>query len=105
MSSPPPVYNFRTLPTVHGRDALWTHKVASIGPDVSAHGHHGIHLPQPSYFPALCALGIMLLAYGVLFSTSLAIVGLLLAIVSIYAWAFEGVGNVLVLPEPEEELV
>ena len=47
----------------------------------------------------------MLLAYGVLFSTSLAIVGLLLAIVSIYAWAFEGVGNVLVLPEPEEELV
>jgi cytochrome c oxidase subunit 1 len=105
ISSPPPVYNFRVTPTVHSRDALWAQKIAPVAPALCENGQHGIHLPQPSYFPALCALGIMLGAYGVLFSTVLAIAGLVLAIVSIYAWAFEGVGNVTVLPTPEEEPV
>ena len=103
--SPPPVYNFRALPEVSSLDALWEHKYgASRLTSMEEHGP-GIHLPEPSYFPALCALGILLAAYGVLYSGALAIGGAVLAIVSIYGWAFEGVGGLILHPEehPEEE--
>lgn len=103
IASPPPVYNFRTLPAVSVRDAFWEHKqgLTPLG-ELQEHGED-IHLPQPSYFPALCALGLLLGAYGVLFSGALAVFGLALAIVSIYGWAFEGVGGMTL--HPEEELV
>jgi cytochrome c oxidase subunit 1 len=100
MSSPPPVYNFRHIPTVQSRDAFWYHKRTPEAVAVPVEDHHGIHLPQPSLFPALCALGLLLAAYGVLFSTLLAVGGTLLAIGSIYGWALEGVGeSPLVLEE------
>jgi hypothetical protein len=56
-------------------------------------------MPQPSVFPALCAFGICLSAYGVLFSALLALCGLGLTIASIYGWAFEGVGGAHIFPE------
>jgi cytochrome c oxidase subunit 1 len=103
IASPPPVYNFRTLPVVSVRDAFWEHKQGqTLLGELQEHGED-IHLPQPSYFPALCALGLLLGAYGVLFSGALAVFGLALAVVSIYGWAFEGVGSMTM--HPEEELV
>ena len=56
-----------------------------------------IHMPSPSYWPLLCALGLATMATGLLVSDSVgpmaipifAIVGLLLLIGSIYGWAFE----------------
>jgi cytochrome c oxidase subunit 1 len=92
-TSPPPVYNFERLPVVASLDAFWEAKQgADVLSDLPAH-ESGIRLPQPSYFPALCTLGILLGAYGLLYSGSLAIAGLLLAVFSIYGWAFEGVGQ------------
>lgn len=49
-SSPPPAYNFASIPCVHGRDAYWEHK-------------HGTPLEMPSashtiYMPAPSALGV-----------------------------------------------
>ena len=60
-SSPPPVYDFAVVPTVHGRDELWLRKhgdghggapaprePAPRGADLA-----GIHMPPPSYWPVV----------------------------------------------------
>ncbi len=93
IASPPPVYNFQVLPTVTDRDPFWVAKRTPQGVVTPTGDGDGIHLPQPSIFPALCAFGLLLGAYGVLWSALLAVSGLGLAIVSIYGWAFEGVGE------------
>lgn len=93
--SPPPVYNFRTIPTVHSRLPLWEGdsdkvgiphgraeedteqvtmggtKVAElIDPDdenkMSAHDL-GIHLPPPSYWPIVLAIAISMTFGGLIF--------------------------------------
>jgi hypothetical protein len=56
-----------------------------------------IHMPSPSYWPLLCALGLAIMASGLLVADVVgpisipifAIVGLLLLIGSIYGWSFE----------------
>jgi len=94
--SPPPVYNFRTIPVVHSRMPLWegdptkdggiphgraeedTEQVRLMGADMgemtypddenkmSAHDL-GIHLPPPSYWPIVLASGISLTFMGLIF--------------------------------------
>ena len=56
-------------------------------------GNTKIQMPGPSYFPILVALGLMLGAYGLIYQLSLAVVGLLIALVAIYSWAFEPVSD------------
>jgi hypothetical protein len=54
-------------------------------------------MPSPSYWPFLCALGLAIMASGLLLADSFgsitipifAILGLLLLIGSIYGWSFE----------------
>ena len=92
-TSPPPVYNFDRLPAVSSLDAFWAAKQGADTLSAMPEQEGGIHLPQPSYFPALCTLGLLLGAYGLLYSGVLAIAGFLLAVFSIYGWAFEGVGE------------
>ena len=56
-----------------------------------------IHLPSPSYWPLLCALGLSLMAAGLLLADAFgpvtipifAVLGLLTVIGSIYGWSFE----------------
>ena len=118
--SPPPVYNFAVMPTVTHRDQLWWDKYgdehghahvserrrADHGRDsgsarMPAHPH--VHLPNPSYFPLLAALGLFIFALGLLFHDPVITIGLLhlpiiaaagmaLLIISVYAWAFEPAG-------------
>jgi cytochrome c oxidase subunit 1 len=96
--SPPPVYNFRTIPVVHSRMPLWegdptkdggiphgraeedTEQVRLMGADLgemtypddenkmSAHDL-GIHLPPPSFWPIVLAAGISLTFIGLIFRT------------------------------------
>jgi cytochrome c oxidase subunit 1 len=99
ITSPPPVYNFRVLPTVTGRDAFWVAKHTPVEVAMPGDAGHGIHLLQPSVFPALCAFGLLLSAYGVLFSALLAVSGLGVTMASLYGWAFEGVGEAPVVLE------
>jgi hypothetical protein len=101
LSSPPPVYNFRRLPRVTSLDAFWAQKQLPTSTDDHSEGKVGIHMPGPSVYPALCALGILVGAYGVLYSGLVAIAGVLIAICSIYGWAFEGVGGIILEPEKE----
>jgi cytochrome c oxidase subunit I len=58
-----------------------------------AHGGHGgghaIHMPSPSYFPVIAALGLPVLGYGLLYSPILIADGILLLLVGFYGWAVE----------------
>jgi cytochrome c oxidase subunit 1 len=61
--SPPQEFNFPAIPTVHGRDPFWDEKRAHGGrlPEPPRVSGAGIHLPNPSYWPFLAALGVLLL--------------------------------------------
>ena len=99
ISSPPPEYNFATIPTVHGRDAFWEEKYGH-GAEVPAggseesegsneEGHHGIHMPSPSYLPLVVALGLAVAAYGLIYSFPASVVGVGITLVGVYGWALE----------------
>jgi cytochrome c oxidase subunit 1 len=126
--SPPPVYNFRITPVVTHRDQLWHDKYdavpaqreavadaiveldqlpanSPVGVAVAeAQAEVGnIHLPNPSYYPLLCAIGLLLLPSGLLLNNPhiqlgfigipiLSAAGFLILVTSIYGWAFEPAG-------------
>ncbi len=109
-SSPPPEYNFAVVPEIEARDDFWHQKytedeegrllpLPSGGSDDAAaakaepgdgHGGHGIHLPSPSYFPFILALGFPIVGYGAVFkSLWLLIPGAIVILFGIYAWYIE----------------
>jgi cytochrome c oxidase subunit 1 len=58
-------------------------------PHGDEHGGHGIHMPSPSYYPIVAALGLPILCYGLLYSSILVIDGALTILVGIFGWAAE----------------
>jgi cytochrome c oxidase subunit 1 len=104
--SPPPHYNFREIPQVHSLDDFWHQKYAEdpsgkpvpvpAGAAVATHGEddddfdeHSIHMPDPSYMPLIAALGLPLIAVGLLYSYAIVAVGALVLIVGLYGWVYE----------------
>ena len=100
--SPPPEYNFEQIPFVHGRDSFWDQKrggtstvpVAGSSDDES----HSIHLPQPSYWPIVASLGLLIAGYGLIYLSSAAglpaaLIGGAITMVAVYAWSFEPVND------------
>ncbi|GAC1409428.1 MAG: cytochrome c oxidase subunit I [Actinomycetota bacterium] len=102
--SPPPEYNFAEIPTVHSLDDFW-HKKYVENPEgrpipvpsgaqsaAASSGHeegHGIHMPSPSYFPIITAIGLPLIGYGVIYKPYAAIPGLLITLLGLFGWALE----------------
>ena len=87
ISSPPPVYNFATLPTVHDRDDFWIAKYGDghgTPPRKAAPAAHvdpkSIHMPPPSYWPLLLAAAIAFTISGLLISMYQVILGGLLTL-------------------------
>ncbi len=106
--SPPPEHNFDAIPHVKARDDFWHRKYAEdkrgrpapvpVGGagerEEGGHGHvgdgHGIHMPSPSYWPLLAALGFPILAYGVLFGTLFLVgLGVVVLLGGLYGWILE----------------
>jgi cytochrome c oxidase subunit I len=100
--SPPPEYNFAEIPQIHALDDHWHRKYAEdktgrlvpvqagAAEDAADHeGGHGIHLPNPSFWPIVAAAGLPLLGYGPLFQWWLAGLGGFVMIVALYGWALE----------------
>ena len=104
-SSPPPVHNFDEIPTVHALDEFWHRKYvedektgelvpvqAGAAPDHDP-GHeaggHAIHLPSPSFWPLVAAIGLPMMAYGIMYSWFLVGGGAIVTLVGFYGWALE----------------
>jgi len=86
--SPPPAYNFASIPTVHSVHPLWEADASDLINDVNR-VRGPIHMPPSSYWPAVAALGIALLMSGMIFGWWFGIPGLLIMLVGLYSWAFE----------------
>jgi cytochrome c oxidase subunit I len=117
-TSPPPPHNFDEIPVIHARDELWHRKYAEdhrgipvevvrggaadrepgtmgeIHDEPVAHddhgGGHGIHMPSPSYFPLIAALGLPIICYGLIFAAiPLVVAGGLVTLAGLYGWTLE----------------
>ncbi len=107
--SPPPAYNFAVVPTVHSLDDFWHRKYAEdtqgrpvpvpAGAGEAAHGepgdaeHLGIHMPSPSYFPLIAALGLPLIALGLIYDYATVAVGVVVLTTGVVGWALEPVSE------------
>jgi cytochrome c oxidase subunit 1 len=96
--SPPQEFNFPETPVVHSRDALWEAKRASRGPlpEPARVSGAGIHLPNPSYWPGVAALGVAAVFVGVMLLGHIGpwgiVAGVALLFFGVYRWAFEPAG-------------
>jgi len=101
--SPPPEYNFKEIPVVRSLDDWWNTKQGGNVKEVPVAGgsgdeEHNIHLPQPSYWPLVTALGLFIAAYGVVFNQlfipwAISIIGTFIGFVGVYAWSLEPVND------------
>jgi cytochrome c oxidase subunit 1 len=86
--SPPPVYNFAVIPTVHGRDELWLEKhgdghggpPAPRPPVPTKEDLAAIHMPPPSFWPIVLAGAMLVTLSGFLVSHVQVVVGGLLTL-------------------------
>ena len=99
-ASPTPAHNFDEEIEVHGLDEFWfrkygfdkDHKVVRIatGDEVAHKGDAtNVHLPSPSFWPLVAAMGLPILGYAIIFNLFLAIPGGFLVLAGIYGWAME----------------
>jgi cytochrome c oxidase subunit 1 len=86
--SPPPPYNFASVPEVKSIDPLW-HREAREAALASNQMRGPIHMPPGSHWPVVSALGMTLLMSGMIFGWFVGIPGLLIMLVGLYSWAFE----------------
>jgi cytochrome c oxidase subunit I len=85
--SPPPNYNFTAIPEVVSRLPRWSDTEMKAIP---AEPEGEIHMPGGSYWPAVTAVGILVLAVGALVpNLPIVLGGVVVVVVGIYAWAFE----------------
>jgi cytochrome c oxidase subunit I len=96
--SPPQEWNFAEMPVVHGRDALWEAKRARGGPlpEPPRVSGQGIHLPNPSCWQLVAAIGVAGIMVGVMVEPQLGpwgmIAGGLILFFGVFNWAFEPAG-------------
>lgn len=102
-TSPPKEHNFDVIPTVHSLDEFFHRKyredetgtmtkVASaeeIMAEQEAMADEHIHMPSPSYWPLVLALGLPIIAYGVIFSIPIAVFGTVLVLFGAFGWGLE----------------
>jgi cytochrome c oxidase subunit 1 len=95
IASPPQEWNFDEIPVVHSRDPLWEAKRERGGPlpEPKATSGHGIHIPNPSYWPLVTAFGLLLMNLGIMFSPKTGawgiVVGVSVLFFGLYRWLFE----------------
>ena len=105
-SCPPPVHNFDEIPTVHALGRVLAPQVRGGRKDRGAGagagrrgarsrsrargaGGHAIHLPSPSFWPLVAAVGLPIIAYGIMYSWFLVGGGAIVTLVGFYGWALE----------------
>ena len=109
-SSPPADFNFAEVPNVEAIDDFWYKKYGEdedhlpvrldtnpLDPSAKdAEKEFHVHLPSPSYFPILLALGIVTVAYGFLWipvGFAVMAIGLGIMLWAIFGWALEDIDH------------
>ncbi|MCP5025743.1 MAG: cytochrome c oxidase subunit I [Actinomycetia bacterium] len=98
--SPVPEHNFDEVPVVTQLDEFWhrkygldeDHRVVRIAAteDIVQKGDAtDVHLPSPSYWPPVFALGMWIVGYGLIFNLALAGLGGLIVVGSMFGWGLE----------------
>ena len=93
--SPPPPYNFATIPAVQRRDALWLTKHPDArGPGLADRealttARGPIHMPPSSAWPILTALAMLVLSAGPLLHLGVVVIGGVLTVLGVFAIALE----------------
>ncbi len=93
--SPPQEWNFAEVPVVHGRDPLWEAKRERGGPlpEPPLVSGKGIHMPAPSFWPLVAAVGVTLIFVGFMLLPKVGPWGLVIGVSTlffgIYNWLFE----------------
>ena len=98
--SPTPEHNFDEIPVVEEFDEFWHRKyghdengrlvrIAKTSDVVQIGDATDVHLPSPSYWPLVLALGMPLIGYGLIFNLWWAVPGVVLVIAGIYGWVME----------------
>ncbi len=104
LPSPTPEHNFDEVPIIESQDEWWHRKygydedhnvirIATIEEAAQKGDAVGVHLPSPSFWPLVLALGLPLIGYGIIFNLWLCVLGGLLSGGAIYAWALEPVDD------------
>jgi cytochrome c oxidase subunit I len=106
-ASPPKYHNFDAIPTVTHRDEFWHRKYAEdetgtpVAVPAGASEDHveevadeHIHMPDPSYWPLIMTLGMLPVAYGLIYHASpvgiaLLVLGVLWMVVGFFGWIIE----------------
>jgi len=98
--NPTPIHNFDEVPNIEELDDFWHRKYGkdengkivriASAEEVCQDGlATDVHLPSPSYWPLVLALGFPFIGYGLIYSLWLCVPGGIMILMSIYAWAFE----------------
>ena len=103
-ASPPKAHNFDVIPTITNLDEFF-HRKYEADPDTGemkpvataeqlfaeqeANAEKNIHLPGPSYWPILLAIGLPIIGYGIIFSHILIAIGGAVIFFAIYGWSME----------------
>jgi cytochrome c oxidase subunit 1 len=96
--SPPQEFNFAEIPVVHGRDAFWEMKRERRGPlpEPARVSGRGIHMPNPSYWPVVAAIGVLAVLLSLMFLPHFGPLGVVVAagvlFLGVFKWAFEPAG-------------
>ncbi|MEM7140206.1 MAG: cytochrome c oxidase subunit I [Actinomycetota bacterium] len=102
--SPTPEHNFDEIPTVQSDDEWWHRKygydenrnvvrIATVEEAAQKGDAVGVHLPAPSFWPLVLALGLPIIGYGLIFNLWLCVLGGALTGLAIYSWALEPVDD------------
>jgi cytochrome c oxidase subunit 1 len=102
-SNPPKEHNFDSIPTVHHLDEFFHRKyqedangvmqqvktAEEVLKELEDNADAHIHMPSPSYWPIVLALGLPVAAFGVIYSIPVAIFGAVIILFGAYGWAIE----------------
>jgi cytochrome c oxidase subunit 1 len=99
-ASPTPVHNFDYVPVVESLDDFWHRKwgededgnivrLATAEQIAQTGERRDVHLPSPSYWPLVVAIGLPIIGYGLIFNYWLCMVGGAIVLGGIYSWIME----------------
>jgi cytochrome c oxidase subunit 1 len=95
--SPPMEFNFGDVPPVHSANPVWDMRRAADGPlpEPQRTPRPDIHMPRPSYWPLVAAIGVLGVIGSILFThtvpwwPAITISGAAILFFSVFRWAFE----------------